>query len=107
MPDVELRYWPLNKPIPEGWVRHDGLDDTHHGAYSTFIVKRNGGREGNATDDPGGPLRTLTASAGDSRPDRLSTPLCSCGQPLKTVDEGHAVVTVCCRRVLEGCCGDV
>lgn len=42
MPDVdewELRYWPHGKPIPEGWTRHDGLDDTHHGEYACLIVK--------------------------------------------------------------------
>jgi hypothetical protein len=29
--DIELRYWPKDKPIPEGWVYHDGLEGTHHG----------------------------------------------------------------------------
>lgn len=74
--DVEIRYWPAGEPIPEGWVRHDGLDDTHHGAYATMIV-------------------------------RETISLCQCGQPLKTEDRGHHVVTTCCGQVIEGCCGDV
>jgi hypothetical protein len=36
--EVIVRYWPKSKPIPKGWKRHDGLDGTHHGKYSTFIV---------------------------------------------------------------------
>ncbi len=37
--EFEVRFWPTFKPIPDGWVRHDGLDDTHHGTHATIIVK--------------------------------------------------------------------
>ena len=44
MPDTDkpkeylVQYWPLDKPVPAGWVRHGGLDGTHHGQYSCFIT---------------------------------------------------------------------
>lgn len=31
------RYWPLHKPIPEGWILSHDLSDTHHGVYSVLI----------------------------------------------------------------------
>ena len=36
---ITLRYWPKDMAIPDGWKRHSGLDATHHGSYSTIIVK--------------------------------------------------------------------
>lgn len=38
---------------------------------------------------------------------RFAPPLCECGQPLRTIDEGGHVKTRCCGRILEGCCGDI
>ena len=38
--EISIQYWPKNKPIPEGWVQHNGLGGTHHGHYSIFIVKK-------------------------------------------------------------------
>jgi hypothetical protein len=75
--DVELRYWPHGKPIPEGWERHDGLDDTHHGAYASFIVKRD-----------------------------ITLCQCGQPQQ-EPIPEGSHTVTPCCRQVVSGCCGDI
>jgi hypothetical protein len=75
--DIELRYWPADEPIPEGWTRHSGLDDTHHGYFSTIIVK-----------------------------DPYELPKCQCGQVLKTEDRSHGIFTLCCGRQLESCCGE-
>jgi hypothetical protein len=36
---TEVAYLKHGEPIPEGWVRHDGLDETHHGEYSTLITR--------------------------------------------------------------------
>lgn len=32
-----LRYWPKNKPIPDGWVLANDMAGTHHGLYSVLI----------------------------------------------------------------------
>jgi len=84
----EIKYHPLNKPIPEGWERHDGLDGTHHGDHATFIVKM---REDIKARYP----VTLARLA-------ESPTLCECGQPLKTIDEGGHVRTACCGRISRG-----
>ena len=38
--EITIRYWPKNKPIPEGWTTHEGLNGTHHGTYSVLLVKK-------------------------------------------------------------------
>ena len=37
-------------------------------------------------------------------PDQVT--LCECGQPLRTLDDGGHVRTLCCSRIIQGCCGD-
>lgn len=32
-----FKYWPKDKPIPEGWVIADDLSGTSHGKYSVII----------------------------------------------------------------------
>jgi hypothetical protein len=32
--------------------------------------------------------------------------LCECGQPLRTLDDGGHVRTLCCGRIVQSCCGD-
>jgi hypothetical protein len=77
--DVEIRYWPHDKPIPDGWTRHAGLDGTHHGYHATYIVKD---------------------------PYKSPVEVCQCGQALKTEDRSHGTFTLCCGRQLESCCGE-
>ena len=35
----EVRYWPIGKPIPEGWVVAASFDNSHHGHYSILIQR--------------------------------------------------------------------
>lgn len=34
-----VKYWPINKPIPEGWVLKNDLSECHHGEWSVLIEK--------------------------------------------------------------------
>jgi hypothetical protein len=34
-----IQYHRHGKPIPEGFERHDGLDDTHHGHHACLAVQ--------------------------------------------------------------------
>jgi hypothetical protein len=40
----------------------------------------------------------------NARSDQVT--LCECGQPLRTLDDGGHVRTLCCGRIIQGCCGD-
>jgi hypothetical protein len=51
-----IQYHRHGKPIPEGFERHDGLDDTHHGHHASFIVQ-----EVSVTDDTPPTLPNLSS----------------------------------------------
>lgn len=37
---IVVRYWPRDKPIPDGWqLAHGILEDTHHGAHAVMITQ--------------------------------------------------------------------
>jgi hypothetical protein len=100
--DIELRYWPHNKPIPEGWERHDGLDDTHHGDHACLLVKKPVSIA-EACDHLDRAEWEETISEMEKQDD-----LCICGKPKQEpIPEGSHTVTPCCRQVVSGCCGDV
>jgi hypothetical protein len=56
MKEWVISYIRHGQPIPEGFERHDGLDDTHHGHYACFAVQ--------ALCQCGQPLKTEDRSHG-------------------------------------------
>lgn len=39
-----VKYWPLGKPIPDGWRFIEGQDMGHHHAHSVLIEQIDAGR---------------------------------------------------------------
>lgn len=45
MKEREMKYWPKDKPIPEGWLLVNDLSGCHHGAFSVLIEKITGTKD--------------------------------------------------------------
>lgn len=44
MTETEFRYWPKDKPVPEGWEKTGTMERSHHGEWSILIKKVKDGR---------------------------------------------------------------
>jgi hypothetical protein len=100
-----IQYHRHGKPIPEGFERHDGLDDTHHGHHACLAVMLSADVD-SAADRAGDIRADKTPALASEIPPGVGAPLCQCGQPLKTEDRSHGIFTLCCGRQLESCCGE-